>query len=424
MRRCLALALLAACGSTSNPLVPTRVTAAIVATPNRSVDVLFMIDDTINLDMQDNFRRAFPAFLATLQEGGMPSLHIGVVTSDLGTSAVGDATPGPTIGTGPGMCAGTGKAGALQTNGTTVLTGNFIFDEPAMGGARITNYTGSLADAFTAIEEVGVSGCGFEQPLEAVRKALDNNPANAGFLRPEANLAIVVLTDEDDCSLEQTSLIGNDTTTFGPLQSFRCTHFGVTCDVGGLTPDMMNEPGTKDACHSNETSQYLTHVADYAAFLRGLKPDPHMVMFAAVTGDPSPVDIELRAPVGSTTPITALAHSCSYTDFAGGTEVADPAVRIHDLAGRIDRNVTASVCTADYTDAQTAIARQINSMMGSPCLTRDIALPANCVATDDTGALAAFTIVEDDAMCPDGQHLRAQLEGTPTGAVTVSCTAP
>lgn len=426
MRRCLALALLAACSSSpAKPMGPTRITAAIVpAAENRSVDLLFLIDDTINLDMQDNFAHDFPAFLATLQEGGLPSLHIGVVTSDLGTTAVDDATPGPPIGTGPGMCQGVGKGGVLQTNGNTVVAGNFIDDEPAGSGARNTNYTGGLADAFTAIEQVGVSGCGFEQPLEAVHKALINTTANAGFLRADANLAVIVLTDEDDCSLAHNALIDPNNSDVGALQSFRCTHYGVTCDVGGLTPDQMNEVGAKDECHSNEQSPYLTRVADYATFLRGLKPDPRMVMFAAVAGTPAPVDIELRSPVGSTMPIPALTHSCSYTDFSGGIEVADPAVRIADLGSRLERNSFASVCTADYSGIETAIARNINSMLGSPCLTRDIKLPADCTASDDAGPVTDFTIVEDAAMCPEGQHLKLQRTGTPVGATTVSCTAP
>jgi hypothetical protein len=168
MRRCLALALLAACSS-SSPLAPARITAAIVpATANRSVDVLFLIDDSINLDMETSLKNAFPAFEQVLRENGLPSLHIGVATSDLGTSAVGDATPGPSFGTGAGSCAGTGKAGVLQTNGTTLVTGAYIDDEPAGSDARTTNYTGALADAFGAIASVGVNGCGFEQPLEGV----------------------------------------------------------------------------------------------------------------------------------------------------------------------------------------------------------------------------------------------------------------
>jgi len=417
---------LAACGSEQLPAPDRQPVAIVPATASKAVDVLFLIDDSTNtLDFQTNLKNNFPAFLDVLNEHGLPDLHIGVATSDLGTSAAGDPSPGPAIGTGAGMCAATGKAGHLQTNGSAVVTGNFISDVANPDGSRSTNYTGTLSDAFTAIASVGATGCGFEQHLEAVQRALDNsNPENAGFLRPGASLAVIVVADEDDCSLEHASLIGTDTTTFGPLQSFRCTRFGITCDDGGLTPDAMNMPGHKDLCHSNEQSPYLTHVADHVAFLKSLKPDPRMVMVGTIIGDPRPVDIELRSPVGSPTQIPALAHSCEYTDVNNSNETADPAVRIAELAGSFDRNVVGSVCQQDVSAPLAAIARQIDSMTGSPCLVRDIAMPADCVVTDDAGPVTDYTLAADPAMCPDGQHLRLERGGTPTGTTVVSCTLP
>ena len=82
----------------------------------------------------------------------------------------------------------------------------------------MTNYSGTLAGAFSAMASLGASGCGFEQPLQAAKNALNNNPANAGFLRPNASLALFFVTDEDDCSISHSTILGSDTTTFGPLQ--------------------------------------------------------------------------------------------------------------------------------------------------------------------------------------------------------------
>ena len=66
------------------------------------------------------------------------------------------------------------------------------------GGTREVNYTGKLEDALSCISHVGDAGCGFESPLEAIKRALDGrHPENAGFLRPGAFLAVVILTDED-----------------------------------------------------------------------------------------------------------------------------------------------------------------------------------------------------------------------------------
>lgn len=417
---------LVACSSTPPP-PPSRVPAAIIdAVPTKDVDVLFLIDDSISLDMETNLKDAYPAFFNVLNEnGGFPNVHIGVATSDLGTSAVADPNPGPNIGAGPpDYCWGRGKSGNLQTNGSTVVNGSFIADVKNADGTRTTNYSGALIDAFDGLASVGIDGCGFEQTLEGIQRTLDNNPANAGFLRPDANLAIVVVSDEDDCSLEHTSLIDPNNSEVGPLQSFRCTHYGITCDVGGTTPEEMNTPGHKELCHSNDDSTYLTHVADHVAFLKSLKADPSMVMVGTVVGTPAPVDVEMRPAIGTTTPIPALAHSCNYTDANNQLVVADPAVRIDELANSFERHVTGSACQSDLSPPMVAIARQIQSMTGSTCLVRDIAMPADCVVTDDAGPVADYTLATDPTMCPDGQHLRFVRAGTATGKTVVSCTAP
>jgi hypothetical protein len=423
--RSFALLALAACGSSDGPAVKRVDVAIVPATANHDVDVLFLIDDSTGmLDQQNNLKASFPAFINTLSEAGLPNLHIGVATSDLGTSAIADG-PGPSIGSvGTGGCAGTGKAGNLQTNGTPLVSGTFIADQANADGTRTTNYTGQLADAFSAIASVGAGGCGFEQHLEAVRRALDNNPANVGFLRPGANLAVIIEGDEDDCSLEHASMLGDDTATLGPLQSFRCTHFGVTCDGGGATPDDMNTAGPKTGCHDNTSLAYMSVVADYKAFLDSLKLDPRMVMVGEIIGDPSPVAVELRPPAGGGTAIPALGHSCAWTDAANNTEVADPGVRLADLAGMIDRNVVSTTCQQDLSGPLVAMARQINSMTGSPCLVRDITMPQDCTITDDAGPVGDYQLVADPTTCPDGQHLKLVLGGAPHGSTVVSCTVP
>jgi hypothetical protein len=423
--RSFALLALAACSSSGSapPAVVRRPVAIVPAVENPAVDLLFMIDDSTNLDMTNNLKESFPALLDRLSVRQFPNLHIGVVTSDLGTSAAGDPAPGPGLGTGPGMCAGNGKNGNLQNSGN-VVQGTFISDVAASDGTRVTNYSGTLADAFTSIASVGAAGCGFEQHLEAVPRALDGNPANDGFLRTDANLAVVIVGDEDDCSLEHSSLLSSDTSTLGPLQSFRCTHYGVTCDDGGATPDDMNAPGPKGHCHSNESSEYLTHLADENAFLDGLKPDPRMLMVGAIVGDPEPVTVELRPPPGGGTPIPALGHSCQYTDFSNSAEVADPAVRDVELASMFDRHAVGTICQQDLSAPLVEIARQIDSMTGSPCLVRDIAMPADCTVSDDAGPVTDYQLVADPAMCPDGQHLKLERGGTPSGATVVSCTVP
>jgi hypothetical protein len=65
---------------------------------------------------------------------------------------------------------------------------------------RNTGPQGPL-EALDCTAGLGTSGWGFEQPLEAMYLALDGNPANQGFLREDAHLAVVIFADEDDCSV-------------------------------------------------------------------------------------------------------------------------------------------------------------------------------------------------------------------------------
>jgi hypothetical protein len=300
----------------------------IPVTVNRDIDILFIIDDSPSmLDKQTNLKANFPNFINVLNsiEGGLPNIHLGVINSDLGTKGAEDGTAGPGIGVGPGACSGNGDSGNLQTNGTTLIQGgNFINDELVSGGQRNRNYTGTLEEAFSAIASLGASGCGFEQHIEAAKRAVNNNPANPGFVRPNAYLALIFIQDEDDCSMAHSTLLGSDTNALGPLQSFRCNRFGHVCTSGGNNPTEMNNTGPKGGCTSDPNSAYLTNIDDYVSFFKGLKSDPLNVIVAAIAGPTTPYEVELRVPPGPTggTPIPAVAHSCSY--IGAGTTCATP----------------------------------------------------------------------------------------------------
>lgn len=64
---------------------------------------------------------------------------------------------------------------------------------------------------FACAIKVGITGSDIEMPFESMELALtarvaDGGP-NAGFLRPDALLAIVVVTDEDDCSRKDDNFV-------------------------------------------------------------------------------------------------------------------------------------------------------------------------------------------------------------------------
>jgi hypothetical protein len=344
----------------------------IPVTVNRNVDILFVIDDSPSMaDKQANLGANFPNFINVLNtiQGGLPDVHIGVVTTDVGTKASQDSAPGPAIGQiGNGGCSGTGDGGNLQTFGAPV-TGTYISDIKQTNGTRTQNYTGVLATVFSAMATgAGAGGCGFEQPLEAMRRALNNNPQNAGFLRPDAYLAVIFIADEDDCSMAKSSMLGPESAALGPLQSFRCNRFGHTCDVGGTTPDQMNQVGTKQECHPNESSAYLEKVSVYVEFLKKLKSDPTKIIVAGIMGVTEPYQVELRAPPGGGAAQQAVAHSCSYTG-ANGLEVADPPTRLKALLDAFpNRSTFTTICKTDLQDGLVLIAQLLKSAIGDPCI--------------------------------------------------------
>jgi hypothetical protein len=249
-------------------------------------------------------------------DGQLPSLHVGVVTTDLGTRSRLDPQPGPPI----GHCAGDGDAGKLATFNAGLSFGNFLEDLRGPGGTRIRNFDSGLVPELARLTDpapgTANTGCEFPQPLEAMRRALD--PAtNPDFIRPGAVLAIVFLTSQDDCSLARGAMLDPFDTSLGPSLAFRCTEQGVICD-----PDDPRKPGTHTGCRPRERSAFLVDVSEYQTFLAHYKPDPRDVVVSAVAGPRSPFEVRNDG-------APALAPSCQG---AGGS--ARPAVRIGALVDR------------------------------------------------------------------------------------------
>jgi hypothetical protein len=433
--RCLAPwlfgAFAAACNSPDIVVGDLAEVTVMPALPSRDLDLLFVIDNSSSMsDKQISLAQNFPRMIDKLAQldGGLPNLHIGVITSDMGTQGSAVPTPGPPIGTlGAGGCSGVGNDGALQHAADPALTDGFISDVATATG-RDRNYTGELSDEFSRLAEVGASGCGFEQHLAAMRRSLAN-PLNAGFVRPGANLAVVILADEDDCSALEPALFAADQQALGPLSSFRCFEQGVVCD-----PDAPRTPGDKRGCRPREGATVVEPVQPFIDALLAVKADPRQVMVAGIMGDPTQVAVELVAPPGLT-PAPALAAACV---FDGPTvERADPAVRLAAfLAGFPGRSQLTSICSNDLSAPLAAIGATAKQLVGDPCIDthaladtspdpgiqpaceitdvrdgasdRPVALPS-CVG--GSGSVDCYTLVADPVACPDGDdHLRVRIQ--------------
>jgi hypothetical protein len=398
-------------------------TLVITASVSRDLDVVFVIDNSSNMaKAQANLVANFPAFVETMQAfpGGMPNLHLAVVSSDMGA------------GTGTSGCAGNGNAGIFRWGAPTTTcaatTDGAKFLSNINGSA---NYTGDLSSVFSCLAALGEDGCGYEQTLLSVTHALgaDNfdsdgtpqaPPENQGFLRDGADLAIIVLTNEDDCSTPQGA--ANDlfpragdgssvSTALGPPIGYRCNAFGHLCGTPPAAPPIMSPLGTSDPgdettvvklenCVSAEDSGRLIPVAAFAQALKSLKPDPaNQILVAAISGlypDTSrnaPYSVTWkRAPAGQPGgPWPEMVHSCVS---AGDQTDADPGVRIGEFVKQFGRSgVLQSICDSSFRPAMVRIGDEIGRLMGPPCVTGVFAdrsptqagTQYDCTVTDQVG---------------------------------------
>jgi hypothetical protein len=334
----------------------------------------------------------FDRFIDVLDnlDGGLPDLHIGVVSSDMGSLGVLPASTG---------CDGLGDNGALHVGTAPILTGErFLVDvADTTPGARVTNYSGDLRSAFASLASVGIEGCGFEQHLEAMHAALEN-PVNVGFLRPNASLAVIFVADEDDCSARVPELFGNSP-SLGLLDSFRCFEFGVVCDQADL-----RAPGVKTGCRAATPSPYLYDVQRYIDQLRDLRPIADVVV-AAIVGDREPVIVGTQMPQSGGTHPTVNA-SCTYGPPGPDEQSADPAIRLGEFVDSFgQRGQVETICQDDLSEPLRAIGQMIVDNQGDPCLKG--ALADTDPSTPELDPECSVSIYVPDAADPDEQVLPA-----------------
>ncbi len=171
----------------------------------QKMDILFVVDDSGSMkEEQSNLASNFPKFVDTLnsfktKSGAQLDWRIAVTTT------------------------GRDVKYKIQLPGSPQ---SFPFDEKGDNGAFrdgakcgggskrwIDRSEPNAVSDFSCRAQVGTSGPGFEMPLLTTKFALADRMAdgtNAGFLRDDALLAIVILSDEDDCSRED-----NDFTVAG-----------------------------------------------------------------------------------------------------------------------------------------------------------------------------------------------------------------
>ncbi len=369
----------------------------------RAVDILFVIDNSGSMAGENNIMRAhFPALTFALRNmaGGLPDVHVGVTTTDLGTGVFdisyceevgGDAgnlvtgsCENPTGGApylvdvAPQGCEITREADNTCSAHSCSLADcvgeptAFFVQDSSTGCPRCRNYADeTLEDALSCIASLGTMGCGYEQPLEAMKKALEPaNTANTGFLRPDAVLAVLLVTDEDDCSASDPQLYDNTQTDIdsplGPLTAFRCFEHGVSCDINDR-----NHQGERQHCvPRQDATALLVPLSSYVEFLQDLR-DPQELVVAAIAG---PVT---ASPDGVGHNVDVVLDAMGNPELQYGCTVADggavPGIRIHHLIAAFNEGedlatwAYSSICSADYTPALAGFGNKIKDRLDSQC---------------------------------------------------------
>jgi hypothetical protein len=350
-------------------VVPVQTPVVTKTVPvSADIDLLFVIDNSGSTqDKQTVFAQNYQNFVAALDRfpTGRPNLHVGVVTSTVDTG--GQATsPCHPASDQTGLLQNASRDPAYACTSPTAE--RFLVDIARPGGGRTTNYSGSLDEALSCISHVNDNGCGFEAPLEAMKRALDGSrPENAGFVRTSAFLAVVILTDEDDCSAapglftQSSDVVGRD--------DFRCAQGAYLCD----RPISPNEPGSYTGCRVRHDG-FLNVPSTYARFLSTVK-DPSLLAVALIAGEPTTTI--------DTGPLTmpfrqdhALLPSCNAT-INGRFAIGRPSLRLHEFLDQFgNRGLFSTVCQADYTQAVADIGTLLFRAI-SPCL-------EGTLDTDDT----------------------------------------
>jgi len=156
----------------------------------QKVDLLFVIDNSGSMqDEQASLIASFGGFVDGIQAalGSAESYHIGVVTTD----AYDDNAPG---------CQSLGHL-VTQTGGEGSSGQDCL---PFSSGKRyLDDSEPDLNAKFSCIAQVGISGSGDEVQAQAgytaITKSLSQPGAcNDGFIREDALLVVVIITDEDD----------------------------------------------------------------------------------------------------------------------------------------------------------------------------------------------------------------------------------
>ncbi len=234
------------------------------------VDIMFVIDNSCSMsDEQASLTSNFSSFIQFADAQGL-DYQISVVSTD-----VQGGFPGP-------MCPPVGTEAQRPMGMSQGACGYF-----ADGNGDATqvdpewrlvtpNEQPSPEAAFQAIATQGINGAGIEQGLEAAYRALSSPVItgwNNGFLRQDAYLALIFVSDEEDQSPQAVDFYVN---YFRAIKGFRNTNLfsasAIVGDVPGGCGGSNADPGARYVAAADRTGGIFESICthDWATALQNL----------------------------------------------------------------------------------------------------------------------------------------------------------
>jgi hypothetical protein len=402
------------------------------ASINRDVDILFVIDNSESMGAaQAILANDFGAFIETLEANEL-DYRIGITTTDNGSpSCSGTTLEGGNLvmssckdriddfsfadrraDASDIACNDICKldAQALEILPTNIEQQHEAAPRPwleRIDGRQNLPATTDMAEAFKCFGPQGIDGCGFESPLESMYLGLlrgqADSEASYGFLRNSASLAVIFVTDEDDCSHNKAfsevfdpdgdKLFWSDPTLPDPTSAL-CWNAGVSCsgDPSGydscdaVNKDVLGNEGVSDEdAVMHPMSRYLGQLDRIETEMRQFDLDQEIIvgLIGGVGSDGEPIYRDASDTNPAFQASFGIGPGCQAVNPNDPDDAiqAVPPVRLRELVDAFTPGNMFSICEPDYIVALATIAKSLAPEIIPSCVTR-------CVADTDTSTPA------------------------------------
>jgi len=394
------------------------------------IDLLFVVDNSQSMEAeQQKLREQFPMMIEALTTGDSDGdgetdfppasdLHLAVISTDLGLPGLAPEDIPDTT----GACKGIGDDGVFINGSANAIDVGLNCSEtdsnpPFISAIEGVDQPESVANDFSCYSWLGLGGCGFEMQLEAALKALwPSSPDNLNERQRELALSFLSGTPGHGDTLHKEFLRG---TPYHPTESEDLSLLAIIvvtdeedCSAGAqgnLDFLSLNFPAgdRRDLnlrCYKDGLNQWGNRysIERYLEAFRALRPEhEQLLVFAGIVG--TPVDVqEDENGDGLVTPSEHLSYfdrllahplmqetvdpdrnnlkvSCTNVDSDGTiTTEAYPPRRLVEVAQQFgQKGIIHSICRDDFRPAIEDIVDAIAYELGSLCIKHEITRDEN-----------------------------------------------